>query len=43
MLKEAFAPEEILDLDKVIPIMYLGRDLYFTVAKDTVKHLYRKV
>lgn len=43
MLKEAFAPEEILDLDKVNPIMYLGRDLYFTVAKDTVRHLDRKV
>ncbi len=43
LLKEAFTSEEILDLDKASPTMYLGRDLYLTVAKDTIKHLDREV
>lgn len=39
--KEIFTAEEILNLDKVSPIVYLGRNLYFTVAKDTLRHLDR--
>jgi len=39
LLKEAFTPEETLDLDKVSPILYLGRELYLTSAKDTVRKI----
>ena len=42
-LKEAFAPEEILDLDKIHPILYLGKELYATISKDTARTLDRKV
>jgi len=41
--EEDFAPEEVLDLDKVDPILYLGNELYLTVAKDTIRHLDRNV
>ncbi len=33
-LREVFTPEETLDLDKVSPILYLGRELYLTASKD---------
>ena len=42
-LKDAFAPEEILDLDKICPILYLGKEIYTTVSKDTARTLDRKV
>ena len=42
-LKAAFAPEEILDLAKVNPALYLGHELYLTTAKDTVRRLDREV
>jgi len=42
-LKDAFAPENIIDLAKVSPALYLGNELYLTTAKDTVKSLDRKV
>jgi len=42
-LKDAFAPEEILDLDKIYPILYLGKELYATTSKDTARTLDRKV
>lgn len=42
-LKEAFTPEETLDLDEVRPALYLGRELYLTVAPNTVSHLDREV
>ena len=35
MLQEAFTPEEILDLDKVSPILYLGREFYVNTLRDT--------
>jgi len=41
--KEAFTEEEILDLAKVNPILYLGNDLYASTSSDTLKHLDRKV
>jgi len=41
-LREAFTPEETLDLGKVSPILYLGHELYLTTAKDT-RYLDRKV
>jgi len=40
---EALAPEQILDLSRVSPILYLGRDMYCTAAKDTVKRFEREV
>ncbi len=43
LLKEAFAPEGMLDLDKVSPTLYLGHELYLTVSPDTVKSLDREV
>ena len=42
-LKEVFTPDEVIDWDKVSPILYLGKDLYITTSKDTVKSLDRKV
>ena len=41
--KDAFAPEEILDLDKIYPILYLGKEIYATTSKDTARTLDRKV
>ncbi|MBI4283273.1 MAG: flavin reductase family protein [Chloroflexi bacterium] len=43
LLPEAFTPEEILDLSKVSPVLYLGRELYVTTARDTPRHLEREV
>ncbi len=40
--KEVFTSEEILDLDKVNPAIYLGHDLYLTTSKD-IRYLDRKV
>ena len=42
-LKESFTSEEILDLDKICPALYLGRELYLTTAKDRLRRLDRKV
>ena len=42
-LKDAFTPEEILDLDKVHPILYVGKDLYTTTSRDTARTIDRKV
>jgi len=41
-LREAFTPEETLDLEKVSPILYLGHELYLTTAKD-IRYLDREV
>jgi len=43
ILKEAFTPEETLDLAKVSPILYLGNERYLTLSRETIKHLDRKV
>ena len=42
-LKESFSPEEILDLDNICPILYLGHELYLTTSKDTKRYLDREV
>ena len=42
-LKDAFTPEDVIDLHKVSPTLYLGQELYLTIAKDTVRYLDRKV
>ena len=43
LLKEALAPEKVLDLDKVSPILYLGKELYATASRDTLRKLDREV
>ena len=43
LLKETFALEGVLDLNKVSPLLYMGHELYLTVSKDTVKTLDREV
>ena len=43
LLKENFTPDEVIDLDKVSPLLYLGREHYLTIAKDTVRYLNREV
>ncbi len=42
-LKEAFTPEETLNLARVSPILYLGNERYLTVLRETIKYLDRKV
>ena len=42
-LKEVFAPEETLDLNKVSPTLYLGHEVYVTTSRNTVKNLDREV
>ena len=39
LLKEVLTPEEVLDLDKVSPVLYLGHELYLTSSGDTVRNL----
>ncbi len=43
LLKKVFTPDEVLDLNKVSPLLYLGHELYLSTAKDTVKYLDREV
>lgn len=42
-LEEAFTPEGTLDSDRISPVLYLGRDVYLTTSKDTVRNLDREV
>ena len=42
-LQDVFTPEEQLDMNKVNPILYIGRDVYLTTSKDTVRVLDREV
>jgi len=43
IMEGALASEQVLDLNKVNPILYLGQDMYCTTAKDTEKRLERVV
>jgi len=43
LLKEILTPEEVLDLDKVSPMLYLGKDLYATASREGVRKLDREV
>jgi flavin reductase (DIM6/NTAB) family NADH-FMN oxidoreductase RutF len=43
LLKEAFSPEETLDLGKVSPTLYLGSERYLTASSEAIKYLDRKV
>ena len=40
-LRECLAPQKILDLDRVNPLLYLGEQHYLTVSKETVKYIER--
>ncbi|GAI58849.1 unnamed protein product [marine sediment metagenome] len=42
-MKEAFTSDEVIDLDKVSPILYLGHELYVTASRDIVRGLDREV
>ena len=42
-LKEAFTPDEVIDMDKVSPTLYIGKELYLAPSKDTMKYLDRQV
>ena len=41
--KEISTQEEILDLDKVSPALYLGHDFYLTASKDSLKRIDREI
>ena len=41
--EETFTTGGIVDLNKVNPALYLGDEHYLTTAKDTIRHLDRKV
>lgn len=41
--EDLFTAEQALDLERLSPTLYLGGELYITVAKDTVRYLDRKV
>ena len=43
MKEEAFTAEGMLDLTKVSPALYLGNEVYITVAKDTARLFDRQV
>ena len=38
---ECMAPQKILDVHKVNPLLYLGEHRYLTVAEETLKHILR--
>lgn len=41
--EEAFTAEQVLDLSKIEPTLYLGAELYLSSAKDTLRLLDRQV
>lgn len=41
--KELFTGKQVLNLERVSPALYLGAELYTIPAKDTIRHLDRKV
>ncbi len=42
-LEEAITLEGTLKLDEISPVLFLGRGIYLTTAKDRVRHLDREV
>ena len=42
-LEEAFTPSEVLDLDKIKPLLYLGSDSYASMDKNSVSFVKRGV
>jgi flavin reductase (DIM6/NTAB) family NADH-FMN oxidoreductase RutF len=43
LLREAFSPEETLDLARVSPTLYLGSERYLTASSEAIKYLDREV
>ncbi len=37
LLEESFTPQQVLDLDRVSPLLYLGAELYLGLAKETMR------
>ena len=42
-LEEAFTPAEILDMDKIKPLLYLGSDFYASTDKNSVSFVKRGI
>jgi flavin reductase (DIM6/NTAB) family NADH-FMN oxidoreductase RutF len=42
-LEEAFTPADILDLDKIKPLLYLGSDFYASADKNSVSFVKRGI
>ena len=42
-LEEAFTPAEILDLDKIKPLLYLGSDFYASTDKNSINFVKRGI
>jgi flavin reductase (DIM6/NTAB) family NADH-FMN oxidoreductase RutF len=42
-LEEAFTPAEVLDLDKIKPLLYLGSDFYASTDKTSVSFIKRGI
>jgi flavin reductase (DIM6/NTAB) family NADH-FMN oxidoreductase RutF len=42
-LEEAFTPAEVLDLDKIKPLLYLGSDFYASTDKNSVSYIKRGI
>ena len=42
-LKEAFTPEDVLDLNKIEPLLYLGSDFYASMDKNSVSFVKRGI
>jgi len=42
-LEEAFAPDEILDLNKTKPLLYLGSDFYASMDEDSINSVKRGI
>ncbi len=38
--RDAFTQDQLLDLDRVSPILYLGREFYLTSAQDSLREIY---
>lgn len=43
LLEEAFTPGEILDLDKIKPLLYLGSDFYASTDKNSISFIKRGI
>jgi flavin reductase (DIM6/NTAB) family NADH-FMN oxidoreductase RutF len=42
-LEEAFTPAEILDLEKMKPLLYIGSDFYASTDKKSIRHIKRGI
>jgi hypothetical protein len=42
-LKEAFTQAEVIDLDKIKPLLYIGSDFYASTDKNSVSFVKRGI